>query len=79
MMILFGILWDIWDSGLGYLGFGVQPPTPEWGLMIREAMVQIQMSPWVLIWPGGMIVVFIIGTTLLGDHLNEIFGTRIQR
>ena len=66
-------------ASLGYLGFGVQPPTPEWGLMIREAMVQIQMSPWVLIWPGGMIVVFIVGTTLLGDHLNEILGTRIQR
>jgi len=66
-------------ASLGYLGFGVQPPTPEWGLMIREAMVQIQMSPWVLIWPGGMIILFIVGTTLLGDHLNEIFGTRIQR
>lgn len=61
-------------ASLSFLGLGVQPPNPEWGLMIRQAKTQILQSPWPLLWPTLAIVVSIVAANLLGDALGEILG-----
>jgi len=61
-------------ASLSFLGLGVQPPNPEWGLMIRQAKAQILQSPWPLLWPTLAIVVGIVAANLLGDALSEILG-----
>ena len=39
-------------AGLSFLGFGAQPPTPEWGLMLNEGRQYLQTSPWLMAFPG---------------------------
>jgi len=58
-------------SGLGFLGFGVQPPTPEWGTMLLDARVHLRSTPLLMIWPGLTIVVTILAINLTGDALRD--------
>lgn len=59
-------------SSLGFLGLGVQPPTPEWGVMIADGREFIQTAPWVSIFPGLAIAVVGISFSLLGDGLSSL-------
>ncbi len=61
-------------SSLGYLGIGVQPPTPDWGLMIADSSAYITTAPWMVIWPAGGIVASVVAVNLLGDSLQERFA-----
>ena len=61
------------EAGLGYLGFGVQPPTPSWGSMISEARDQF-FYPWLIIEPGVCLALLGIGFYLLGDGLARALG-----
>lgn len=67
------------NASLSFLGLGVQPPHPDWGLMIREARGDIYLSPWPLIFPALAIVIIITSFNLLGDGLNEIITTGERR
>ncbi|MCR9127744.1 MAG: ABC transporter permease subunit [Rhodobacteraceae bacterium] len=58
-------------SGLGFLGFGVQPPTPEWGTMLLDARVHLRSTPLLMIWPGLTIVVTVLAINLTGDALRD--------
>ena len=59
-------------AGLSFLGFGAQPPTPEWGLMLNEGRQLIQTAPWLMIFPGLAIVIVVAVFNLWGDSLRDI-------
>jgi peptide/nickel transport system permease protein len=56
-------------SSLGFLGLGVQPPTPDWGLMIAESRNLISVAPWILIFPAFAIGGVVVAVNLLADRL----------
>lgn len=58
-------------SALGFLGFGVQPPTPEWGTMLLDARVHIRSTPLQMIWPGLAVLVSVLSINLAGDALRD--------
>lgn len=59
-------------SSLGFLGVGVQPPSPDWGLMVREAREAFSQTPWALWFPAGAISLLVIGANLLADGLKKV-------
>jgi len=61
----------ITESGLSYLGFGVQPPTPTWGNMLKNAQTMMTRAPWTAIFPGLMIFVTVIAINFIGDGLRD--------
>jgi peptide/nickel transport system permease protein len=61
-------------ASLSFLGLGVQPPTADWGLMIREARQYVFLSPWPLLVPGAALAVTIVGFNLFGDGLRDCVG-----
>jgi peptide/nickel transport system permease protein len=61
----------ITESGLSYLGFGVQPPTPTWGNMLKNAQTQMTRAPWTAIFPGLMIFTTVIAINFIGDGLRD--------
>jgi peptide/nickel transport system permease protein len=61
-------------ASLSFLGLGVQPPTADWGLMIRDARQYIFLSPWPLVCPGAALGITIIGFNLFGDGLRDRLG-----
>ena len=58
-------------SGLSFLGLGVSPPTPEWGVMINDSKEFIWTHPQLLLWPGLMIFLAVMAFNLLGDALRD--------
>ena len=58
-------------AGLSFLGFGAQPPTPEWGLMLNEGRQALQTAPWLMLFPGGAIVLVVAVFNLWGDALRD--------
>ena len=63
-------------AGLSFLGFGAQPPTPEWGLMLNEGRQYIQTAPWLMIYPGVAIFVVVAIFNLWGDSLRDVLDPR---
>jgi len=61
----------ITESGLSYLGFGVQPPTATWGNMLKNAQDQMTRAPWTAIFPGLMIFITVIAINFIGDGLRD--------
>ena len=59
------------ESGLSFLGLGVQPPQPSWGNMIAGGRDVIVVAPWVAIAPGLALIVTVVACTLLGDALRD--------
>ena len=62
------------ESGLSFLGLGVQPPQPSWGNMIAGGRDLIVTAPWVSIAPGLTLVLTVLCATLLGDHLRDVLA-----
>lgn len=61
-------------AALGFLGLGVQPPAPEWGVMIADGREQLPDAWWLTLFPGLAIYVSVVGFNLLGDGLRDILG-----
>jgi peptide/nickel transport system permease protein len=59
------------ESGLSFLGLGIQPPRPSWGNMIAGGRDLIVVAPWVALAPGLALIVTVLAVTLLGDHLRD--------
>jgi peptide/nickel transport system permease protein len=59
-------------ASLGFLGLGVQPPSPNWGLMVAEARDSFSLAPWMLAFPSAAIALLIVGVSLLGDGLRRL-------
>jgi peptide/nickel transport system permease protein len=64
------------ESSLSFLGLGLPPPTPSWGLMLKEVTPFLQLQPMAAFFPGLTISVVILGFNLLGDGLRDIFDPR---
>jgi len=63
-------------AGLSFLGFGVQPPTPEWGSMLSEGKMYIRSAPYVMLFPGLAIMLAVLAFNYLGDELRDLFDPR---
>lgn len=59
-------------SGLSFLGLGITPPTPEWGVMIADARQYVWTHPELLLYPGAMIFVTVMAFNLLGDAMRDM-------
>jgi len=61
------------ESGLSFLGFGIQPPTPSWGNLLSNAQEHFLRHPWLAIFPGLMIFLTIISVNYIGDGLRDAY------
>jgi peptide/nickel transport system permease protein len=59
------------ESGLSFLGFGIQPPTPSWGNLLSNAQQHMTQHPWLAIFPGLMIFLTVISINYIGDALRD--------
>jgi peptide/nickel transport system permease protein len=66
-------------ASLGFLGVGVQPPTPDWGVMVSEAQQYASVSPWMVIFPALAISSLVIGVNLVSDGVKQLVTTLEQR
>jgi peptide/nickel transport system permease protein len=64
------------ESGLSYLGLGVQLPTPTWGNMLGNTQSQMTTAPWTALFPGIMIFLVVIAINYLGDGLRDALDPR---
>jgi peptide/nickel transport system permease protein len=66
------------ETSLSFLGLGVQPPTPSWGLMIKEGIGSLYVNPWPSLLPVAAILFVILGLNLLVDGIQDLRnpGTR---
>lgn len=65
-------------TALSFLGFGAQPPTPDWGAMLSEGASQLVIAPWVATFPGIFIVITALGFNLLGDGLRDLLDPKLR-
>ncbi|WP_419740144.1 ABC transporter permease [Ruegeria sp.] len=63
-------------STLGFLGFGVQPPMPEWGTMLLDARIHMRSTPLQMVWPGLAVVVCVLAINLVGDALRDTLSKK---
>ena len=61
-------------SSLGFLGMGVQPPSPDWGLMISQNAKFLSIAPWVALAPAGAVASLVVGVNLLTDGVRQASG-----
>jgi peptide/nickel transport system permease protein len=67
------------EATLSFLGLGVPPPLPSWGLMISEGKDYMFFSPWVIMIPGVTLFVFVLGVNFVGDGLRTLLGAERPR
>lgn len=60
-------------ASLGFLGVGIQPPSPNWGLMVKEARNFANLVPWAMVFPALAISIVVIGVNLFADGLKSVF------
>jgi peptide/nickel transport system permease protein len=65
-------------SGLSFLGLGAQPPTPEWGAMLSEGREFIRSAPFLTIFPGLALMLFVLGFNLFADGLIDVLNPRVR-
>lgn len=66
-------------AGLGFLGLGAQPPTPEWGAMLADTRDLMLSHPWVMAFPGLCILVTVMSINLMGDGLRDALDPRLRK
>lgn len=64
------------ESTLSFLGLGIQPPTPSWGNMLKDATQDMQMAPWTAIYPGLFIFFAVVSINFIGDGLRDALDPR---
>ncbi len=64
------------EASLSFLGLGVRPPFPSWGLMIAEAKDDLLFDPWLIMVPGTMLFVLVLAINLIGDGVRDIVAGR---
>ena len=80
VMATLDVAWVIiFEAALSFLGLGVQPPTPSWGVMISEGRNYLYESHWMSLGPGLAILLTSIGINLLGDFLRDTYDPRLAR
>jgi peptide/nickel transport system permease protein len=67
------------ESGLSFLGLGVQPPDPSWGNMLTEGKDNIEIAWWLSLYPGLAILITVLGYNLLGEGIRDTLDPRLRR
>jgi peptide/nickel transport system permease protein len=67
------------SAGLSFIGFGAQPPTPEWGLMVSDGRNFLMDQWWVATFPAVAILLFVLGFNLIGDGIRDILDPRLRK
>ena len=82
-LVVMGSLWVstaiIIESSLSFLGLGVQPPTPSWGVMIKQGVDQILLAPWLAIYPGLAICLAVLAFNLIGDGMRDLLDPKLLK
>jgi peptide/nickel transport system permease protein len=73
------VAWILLGSSLGFLGLGVQPPTPEWGVMIAEGRNFLAQAPWLSIFPGLAIFIVCSAALFCGDGIADLLRPEVSR
>ena len=66
------------EAALSFLGVGVPPSVPSWGVILAEGRLYIQQAPWLVLYPGLAIMLTIFGLNLLGDGLRDLLDPKIR-
>jgi dipeptide transport system permease protein len=66
-------------AGLGFLGLGAQPPSPEWGAMLADSREFIQAAPWIVALPGLAILITVLAINVMGDGLRDALDPKLRR
>jgi peptide/nickel transport system permease protein len=66
------------EAAISYLGFGVQPPTPDWGSMLSESRDFLYVAWWLAAFPGAALALTALGVNLLGDWLRDTLDPRLR-
>jgi peptide/nickel transport system permease protein len=66
----------IYESSLGFLGLGVQPPTPTWGNMMAEGRQFLSVAWWITLFPGAILVLATLSANLLGGGVERLLDPR---
>jgi len=66
-------------AALSFLGFGAQPPTPEWGRMVSDGRIYLMQAWWVSVFPGLAIASTVLGFNLLGDGIRDALDPKLRR
>jgi peptide/nickel transport system permease protein len=67
------------ESALSFLGFGIQPPDPTWGNMLKEAQRHIRDAPWLAIYPGLLISFAVASINFIGDGIRDALDASAKR
>jgi peptide/nickel transport system permease protein len=66
------------EAGLSFMGLGVRPPTPSWGVILSEGFDHVFESPWPILWSGLTLVLITLGFTLFGEALRDVLDPRLS-
>jgi peptide/nickel transport system permease protein len=66
------------EAGLSFMGMGVRPPTPSWGVILSEGFDYIFQSPWPILWSGVTLVIVTLGFTLFGEALRDVLDPKLS-
>ena len=66
------------EAGLSFLGIGIKPPEPTWGVTIQEGLDWIRQSPWPSVAPGVALLFFVLSTNFMGDRLRDMLDPRLR-
>jgi peptide/nickel transport system permease protein len=65
------------EAGLSFLGLGVKPPTPSWGIILADGFAKIRNSPWPVLFASLMLMVTTLGFTLFGETLRDVLDPKL--
>ncbi|HXV44087.1 MAG TPA: ABC transporter permease subunit, partial [Anaerolineae bacterium] len=65
------------EAGLSFLGLGVRPPTPSWGVILADGFSKIRTSPWPVLWAGLTLMLTTLGFTLFGETLRDLLDPKL--
>jgi peptide/nickel transport system permease protein len=66
------------ETGLSFLGLGVRPPTPSWGVIMADGFQRVRTAPWAVLWTCLALGITTLGCTLLGERLRDLFDPKLQ-
>jgi peptide/nickel transport system permease protein len=66
------------EAGLSFLGLGVKPPTPSWGVILSDGFEFVRQSPWPILWAGLTLIITTLGFTLFGETLRDVLDPRLS-
>jgi peptide/nickel transport system permease protein len=67
------------EASLSFLGLGTIPPNPSWGSMLSDSRLLMELAPWTAIFPGLALMFGVLGFSMLGDGLRDMFDPRLRR